>query len=58
MALFRGGFYLIPMAGSSSLSWPFALTYSNLVSLAKALPLISIIDSSFGEIGEHPSALL
>jgi hypothetical protein len=26
MALFHGGFYLSPMAGSSSLSWPFALT--------------------------------
>ena len=25
-ALFRGDFYLSPMAGSSSLSWPFALT--------------------------------
>ena len=25
-ALFRGGFYLSPMAGSSSLSWPFALS--------------------------------
>ena len=25
-ALFHGGFYLSPMAGSSSLSWPFALT--------------------------------
>jgi hypothetical protein len=24
--LFRGGFYLSPMAGSSSLSWPFVLT--------------------------------
>ena len=26
MALFRGGFYLSPMASSSSPSWPFALT--------------------------------
>jgi hypothetical protein len=26
MALFRGAFYLSPLAGSSSLSWPFALT--------------------------------
>jgi hypothetical protein len=26
MALFHGGFYVRPMAGSSSLSWPFALT--------------------------------
>ena len=26
MALFHGGFYLSPMARSSSLSWPFALT--------------------------------
>jgi hypothetical protein len=26
MALFCGGFYLSPMDGSSSLSWPFALT--------------------------------
>ena len=26
MALFRGGFYLSPMASSSSLSWPFSLT--------------------------------
>ena len=25
-ALFRGGFYLSPMAGSCSLSWPFSLT--------------------------------
>ena len=25
-SLFHGGFYLRPMAGSSSLSWPFALT--------------------------------
>jgi hypothetical protein len=24
--LFRGGFYLSPMTGSSSLSWPFVLT--------------------------------
>ena len=44
--LFVGALYLSPMAGSSSLSWPFYIDIAILVSLAKGLPLISIIESS------------
>jgi hypothetical protein len=58
MALFRGGLYLSPMAGSSSLTWPFALTLQP-CELSQSPPTYLhhwfII---FVRLGVNPSALL
>jgi hypothetical protein len=58
MALFWGDAYLRCLASLGSLSWPFLLRIHP--SEPSAFPSHSscLIDSSFGEIGEHPSALL
>jgi hypothetical protein len=56
VALFCGGAYLSHLANLGSNSWPFLLRIHP--SEPRYTSLTCLIDLSFGEIGEHPSALL
>jgi hypothetical protein len=57
-ALFRGGFYLSPIAGSSSRSWWFALTYKP-CELSQSYPThLHHWFIIFVSLRENPSALL